>query len=403
MIRKPTVYLRERVLITFPNRSIILPVLPFSPFFFVWIGCSVFSVRSMLGLKRCAMKRRACRCVQFLACVLVLFLSGGRSVNHDIPQPPIDTVQIQVGMVVKRGADWQYGNQDGQTPDGKVALGIVVEVRKWKKSPVGDLQGGNRADEKAPDNIVDAAKTKRYKPVQPLEVEGSVRVFWKGGSGGINVYRYGADGKHDLEIYDTSIVDIDWDFVLEKSKRQKIGDIERKTEDADALAKADYASLVKIGSRLGVDDQSGWKRSKGWTDGGTDPCAEHWAGVSCDRSGRVYGLDLTGNGLHGMIPKEIGSLTALRTLSLSGNKGIVGAIPPEIGKLANLEWLSLHDNMLGGEIPKEIGKCSKLKWLSLYNNKLTGSIPEETTQLKELEVLLLQQNELTGRVPDEIF
>ena len=108
--------------------------------------------------------------------------------------------------------------------DGKPALGVVVEVRKWKKSPIANIVDGNKVDEVAPDDIVKAAKQGKYKPPTPMEVEGSVRVYWRGGSGIVNVYRYGADGKYDVDIYDTSIVDIDWDYVFEKTKQQRVGE-----------------------------------------------------------------------------------------------------------------------------------------------------------------------------------
>ena len=56
-------------------------------------------------------------------------------------------VEIRVGMTVVRGPDWQYGNQDGKGDDGKLALGTVIEVRKWKSAHDTNLEG-NKADEK---------------------------------------------------------------------------------------------------------------------------------------------------------------------------------------------------------------------------------------------------------------
>ena len=71
-----------------------------------------------------------------LVYVFVVVASVGRfsvGVNEGVPQPPLESLEIRVGMTVKRGRDWQYGNQDGQGSDGKLALGTVIEVRKWKK------------------------------------------------------------------------------------------------------------------------------------------------------------------------------------------------------------------------------------------------------------------------------
>ena len=67
------------------------------------------------------------------ACI-VCFMSCrlAESVNQGIPQPPIENVQIQVGMVVKRGRDWQYGDQDGMKADGKPAL-FLNRFQKFKR------------------------------------------------------------------------------------------------------------------------------------------------------------------------------------------------------------------------------------------------------------------------------
>jgi len=324
------------------------------------------------------------------------------SVNQGIPQPPIENVQIQVGMVVKRGRDWQYGDQDGMKADGKPALGVVVEVRNWKKSPMADIAHGNKVDETAPEDIVRAAKEGKYKPLAPLEVEGSVRVYWRGGSGNVNVYRYGADGKYDIDIYDTSIVDIDWDYVFQKTKQRNVEISVETAEKYKKIAEADYAALKKIGQYLGVNDRPGWRHAHGWLDGGQNPCVGKWTGISCDDKGRVYAIDLSSNGLMGIIPKDIGELTALRTLTLSGNR-IGGHLPLQLGNLTSLEWLSLHDNLIEGHIPGELGNCLELKWLSFYNNRFSGPVPIDLAKLEKLEYLLVQQNQLTGRVPEALL
>ncbi len=61
-------------------------------------------------------------------------------------------------------------------------------------------------------------------------------------------------------------------------------------------------------------------------------------------------------------------------LNLSGS-GLTGEIPPEIGNLTNVNWLWLNDNQLSGEIPVEIcnqGDSSP----NLSNNQLCPPYPE---------------------------
>ena len=109
-------------------------------------------------------------------------------------------------------------------------------------------------------------------------------------------------------------------------------------------------------------------------------------------------LDLSGNQLTGEIPPELGGLSNLTYLSLSGNE-LTGEIPPELGGLSNLTLLSLSGNQLTGEIPPELGGLSNLTRLFLSRNQLTGEIPPELGGLANLQRLYLGGNLLTGCVP----
>ena len=54
---------------------------------------------------------------------------------------------------------------------------------------------------------------------------------------------------------------------------------------------------------------------------------------------------------------------------------MTGEIPPELGGLSNLTGLSLSGNQLTGEIPPELGGLSNLQRLYLSDNRLTGCVP----------------------------
>ena len=71
----------------------------------------------------------------------------------------------------------------------------------------------------------------------------------------------------------------------------------------------------------------GWATRNGWL---SDAPLRRWAGVEVDAQGRVVGLDLSGNGLSGPIPRELGGLAHLEELSLAWNV-LSGAVPPELG------------------------------------------------------------------------
>ena len=79
-----------------------------------------------------------------------------------------------------------------------------------------------------------------------------------------------------------------------------------------------------------------------------------WDGVSVSGTpGRVRGLDLSGEGLDGVIPGEIGDLYELTVLDLSDNS-LTGDIPEELGWLYNLEEVGLSGNTLTACLPVDL-------------------------------------------------
>ena len=140
-----------------------------------------------------------------------------------------------------------------------------------------------------------------------------------------------------------------------------------------------------------------WKNNTNWC---SDKPIGEWYGIRC-QNGLVEVLNLTENGLLGMIPLEIGNLGNLRILSLSINQ-LSGEIPSSIGQLKELTTLYLANNQLSGNIPVELGDLTNLTMAYLYNNQLSGNIPPSIGNLKELDRLLLSNNQLTGIIPTEI-
>lgn len=108
-------------------------------------------------------------------------------------------------------------------------------------------------------------------------------------------------------------------------------------------------------------------------------------------------LTISGN-LTGGIPTELGNLTFLKKLNLRGNR-LQGFIPLELGKLTQLEDLGLSGNLLSGSIPPELGNLTKLKFLWLSKNNLDGAIPPELGNLRQLQQLMLDGNQFSGEIP----
>ena len=166
-----------------------------------------------------------------------------------------------------------------------------------------------------------------------------------------------------------------------------------------------------------------WTNGTNWK---TSAPLRDWYGVTTDAAGRVTQVELSGNGLNGEIPSELGSLAGLEYLDLFGNEltgpipaelgslvnlrivyfggnPLTGPIPVELGNLVNLEFLSLDGTALTGPIPAELGGLVNLRelWLGV-NYRLTGSIPPELGNLANLELLDLSHTPLTGSIPVEL-
>ena len=136
-----------------------------------------------------------------------------------------------------------------------------------------------------------------------------------------------------------------------------------------------------------------WSALKGRWPEGEGP--EEWDGVRMV-DGRVEVLGLGSWGLCA-VPAEIGRLSALRKLHLSGNQ--LTSVPAEIGQLTSLTELYLRGNRLTS-VPAEIGQLTSLTQLGLAGNQLT-SVPAEIGQLTSLTHLDLAGNQLTS-VPTAI-
>ena len=87
------------------------------------------------------------------------------------------------------------------------------------------------------------------------------------------------------------------------------------------------------------------------------------------------------------LPPEIGNLTGLTQLNLTGNQ--LTGLPPEIGNLTSLTELNLHNNQLRTVLPPEIGNLTSLTVLDLSANVLESSVPfsPEMQELMERGVI----------------
>ncbi|XP_027769362.1 receptor-like protein 35 [Solanum pennellii] len=145
-----------------------------------------------------------------------------------------------------------------------------------------------------------------------------------------------------------------------------------------------------------------YPRTKMWNES-RDCCT--WDGVTCDKlTGHVIGLDLScsqfGESIHPN--SSLFELDHLQTLKLDNNNFNHSSIPHNIGRLTNLRHLQLSG--FDGRIPTEISYVTDLVSLDLYCSKC--ELDERTfeamlknfTNLTSLDFLDFSSNNITGDV-----
>ncbi|KAJ4831653.1 hypothetical protein Tsubulata_043674 [Turnera subulata] len=111
-------------------------------------------------------------------------------------------------------------------------------------------------------------------------------------------------------------------------------------------------------------------------------------------------LRLENNLFSGILPQSIGNLTSNLTDIVMDNNKLVGNIPSELGNLSGLIRLSLSGNNLSGPIPATVARMENLQHMDLSSNKLNGSIPVDICYARSISEVNLQENKLSGALPD---
>ncbi|KAE8722924.1 putative LRR receptor-like serine/threonine-protein kinase [Hibiscus syriacus] len=138
---------------------------------------------------------------------------------------------------------------------------------------------------------------------------------------------------------------------------------------------------------------------------------------------RLESLRLEGNSFEGPIPSNIGNLTSLTILRITGiwngsssldfvtnlrkisdlvlrNVLLTGSIPSDIPEFQSLQKLDLSFNSLTGQIPSELFNINSLTYLFLGNNSLSGTLPSRKSE--NLKTIDVSYNHLSGNLPSWI-
>ncbi|XP_058181352.1 receptor-like protein 7 [Rhododendron vialii] len=123
-----------------------------------------------------------------------------------------------------------------------------------------------------------------------------------------------------------------------------------------------------------------------WTQ--TLDCCQ-WNGVTCDRNGRVTGLDLHSESISNGIDRSspLFSLSHLETLNLAYNSLNSSPIPANIGNLTNLRYLNLSNSGFSGQLPTGLSLLTGLVILDLSALKFFGTPPRLQIENPDLSTL----------------
>ena len=116
-------------------------------------------------------------------------------------------------------------------------------------------------------------------------------------------------------------------------------------------------------------------------------------------------LDGHGRLTSGTVPAELGKLTGLSHLRLSGSNKISGTLPPAIfSHLTGLQLARPISLSMSGTIPSTIGYLTGAKYVELGRaERLSGTIPKEVGRLTALTELHIHGQKISGTIPSEVY
>ncbi|KAK3149654.1 hypothetical protein QOZ80_3AG0220470 [Eleusine coracana subsp. coracana] len=139
---------------------------------------------------------------------------------------------------------------------------------------------------------------------------------------------------------------------------------------------SDALSMHALATATGADRVFNWAA-------GSDPCRDHWYGVSCDDLGRVVKIHVEGVILHGTLPREL-PLSALKQLGFVRTR-LAGSLPV-LPLLPLLKTLKLDGNLFTVMPPGFFNGFSSLRYFSASENPVLRDweLPSELRRLTDL-------------------
>ncbi|KAM0936486.1 putative protein kinase RLK-Pelle-LRR-III family [Dioscorea sansibarensis] len=161
-------------------------------------------------------------------------------------------------------------------------------------------------------------------------------------------------------------------------------------------------SLIDFIRKLSGNNSDNMAKTLGWKIS-TDPCTDHWNGVSCNNeTGTLKKIILEDKGFNGSIDaSSLCRAPRLAVVSLHHNE-LQGPLLPEISDCKQLTHLLINGNKLSGSLPSSISNLDNLKRVDISGNNFSGELPN-LSSISGLKTFLAQDNQLSGSIPQFDF
>ena len=156
-------------------------------------------------------------------------------------------------------------------------------------------------------------------------------------------------------------------------------------EDADESAGA--AQVSELDALIALYTAAGgvnWNNSDNWL---SDAPLGEWHGVTTNDGGSVTAISLPDNELAGALPDELGGLSNLASLDITGNEGLTGCIPAALENVSISGYLEagLNQNyVIAPKVPGNAIAAVRTRILNPESTQITLSVDGEAANLRDL-------------------
>ncbi len=156
---------------------------------------------------------------------------------------------------------------------------------------------------------------------------------------------------------------------------------EATREDAPTAQVSESDALIALYASAGG---AGWENNDNWLSNA--PLGD-WHGVTTDAAGSVIAISLPNNDLAGELPDELGSLSSLVSLEITGNENLTGCIPAALEDVPVYGFLEagLNQNyVIAPKVPGNVIAVVRTRVLNPESTQVTLSVDENTATLRDL-------------------